>query len=171
MVTRCRRRFVCGALMTIAWMVTGAAGIAHAAAHPLHTTMAEITVDPTHHTIRVVVRMFAEDLGQALARAGRAGADSPGALERGAAYVASAFGIRDVSGRPVALTPCPGALRRTGNLLWVCLESAPLTTMTLEVRDQLFCELFGDQVNLVQAVIDGHHRSILFTRGDGMRRL
>src|SRR5205807_2341672 len=54
------------------WIATLAATIAlgaptTVAAHPLHTTLTEVTVDATAHTVRAVVRVFADDFGTALA--------------------------------------------------------------------------------------------------------
>ena len=38
------------------------------ATHPLHTTLTEVTVYRSHNTVRLVVRVFADDVGAALAR-------------------------------------------------------------------------------------------------------
>jgi len=39
----------------------------------------------------------------------------------------------------------------------------------LELTDQMLCELFDDQINIVQSVSGGKHASALFTKGDGKK--
>ena len=86
-----------------------------AAAHPLHTTLTEVTVDSAKHTVRAVVRVFAEDIGAALAR--RAGARKPAAAlgdAEATEYVLSelVLVVDDRSLRPVALRSC--GVKRSG---------------------------------------------------------
>ena len=138
----------------------------HAAiAHPMHTTLAEVRVDPAQHTVRATIRLFADDLAAALARG-----KMPGAVEsRVAAYVESAFSLRSAS-RPIALRPC--GIRRGGDLIWVCLESAePGDVAHLRARNALLVEAFPDQVNIVQIGDGPGRKSILFLRGDGDKPL
>lgn len=136
------------------------------ATHPLHTTLTEMTVDQTKHTLRAVVRVFADDIGLALAnRAGRKGPTVVVSDADAAAYVLSELTVGDQSLRPVALHPC--GVKRSGDLLWVCLETGPMDPRTARVRNNVLCELFSDQVNIVQVSGGGASRSILFTRGDG----
>jgi len=55
--------------------------------------------------------------------------------------------------------------RRQGDLLWLCAESTT-PARRLALRDQMLCELFADQVNVVRVTDGVTTRSILFTRGD-----
>ncbi len=64
---------VAALLLSAALAIGPANGIA---AHPLHTTMAEVTIDRPRGTLRVVVRVFADDFGTAARRA-------PGRQDRG----------------------------------------------------------------------------------------
>jgi hypothetical protein len=146
--------------------VVGAARVADA--HPLHSTITELVEDRAHGVVRATVRVFADDFGTAVARAA-SGRVAPGA---GAAwdaammaYVARSFGLREAQGRPIPLRSC--GIRRTGDLLWLCLEAATAQPLSaLKVRNAVLCDLFEDQVNVVQGVIDGERRSLLFVRGD-----
>jgi hypothetical protein len=130
-------------------------------AHPLHTTMAEVTIDRARSTLRIVVRVFADDFGTALDAAKIAGAGDA----RAAAYLARAISVND-GGRRLAMRDC--GTRRQGDLLWLCAEASvgatPSDRMTL--RDQMLCELFADQVNVVRVTDGETTRSMLFTRGD-----
>ena len=63
-------------------------------------------------------------------------------------------------------------MRRTADLVWVCVEArSPAGLAPLSVRNAVMCDLFDDQVNVVQGTIGGSRRSLLFTRGDRAKRL
>ena len=63
------------------------------------------------------------------------------------------------------LRPC--GVRRSGDLLWVCLESAVAADVAhLRARDTLLAESFPDQVNIVQIGDGANRRSVLFLKGD-----
>jgi hypothetical protein len=135
----------------------GAATVRAATAHPLHTTLAELRVDATRHTVRATIRLFADDLATALPR----GVTTE---SRAAAYVASAFTLSS-AGRAVALRSC--GVRRGGDLIWVCLESAtPADVTHLRARDALLVEAFADQVNIVQIGDGPGRKTVLFLKGD-----
>lgn len=139
-------------------------------AHPLHTTLTEMTVDPAKHTVRAVVRVFEDDVRAALSKrpGGKVGTGAVPDVEA-TAYVLSELTIDDESLRPVALRSC--GVKRSGDVLWICVETGPIDPRTVRVRDSVLCELFADQVNIVQVSGAGVARSILFTRGDGPKTL
>jgi hypothetical protein len=149
-----------GALLLAATLAIGRSdGIA---AHPLHTTMAEVTIDRAHNTLRVVVRVFADDFGTALDAAGKTGSWD----ERAARYLGRAVSIVDEARRPLAMRDC--GTRRQGDLLWLCAEGAAPAGFAsqLSLRDRMLCELFADQVNVVRVTDGAKTRTMLFTRGD-----
>ena len=133
----------------------------YAVFHPLHTTMAEVTIDHARATLRIVVRVFADDFGTALAASKTSGSWDA----RATAYVARAIVVSD-AGRTLAMLGC--GTRRTGDLLWLCTETTieSASANRLSLRDQMLCELFADQVNVVRATNGATSRSMLFTRGD-----
>ncbi len=154
------------AAMTLAAAVTTAsARMPHA--HPLHTTLTEISVDGARHTVRATVRLFVDDLMAALAKhPALKGAD---VNERGAAYVASALAF-SIGGQPLAMRAC--GVRRSGDLLWVCFEGAiTAAPAQLRARNPLLVEAFDDQVNVVQIGDGRSRRSVLFLKGDGEKPL
>ena len=142
-------------------------------AHPLHSTITEIVEDRARGTVRATIRVFADDFGVAVRRAARGRVTpSAGAAWDSAvlAYANLAFGLLEANGKPLALRSC--GIRRTGDLIWLCLEaptSQPLAS--LRVRDAVLCDLFDDQVNVVQGTIAGQRRSLLFVRGDRAKPL
>ena len=151
---------VAGLASALAAAVIGAAALR--APHPLHTTLTQITVDASHHTVRATIRLFADDLASALSARGASSATDVGT--RAMTYVSSLFSL-SADGHQLRLSPC--GVRRTADLLWVCLESAPSPTVVhLRARNPLLTETFADQVNIVQ-LGDGPSRpSVIFLKGD-----
>jgi uncharacterized protein DUF6702 len=143
-----------------------------AAAHPLHTTITELTVDGRTHVVTISIRTFADDFGTTVAR--RAGIPVPRdhAVPDSAvsSYLTKTFSILDASGRPLRLT-WVGA-RREAEVLWITLQAtAPSGFAGLQVRATMLFDTFEDQVNIVQAKTGDSRKSLLFTRGDGAKRL
>ena len=142
-------------------------------AHPLHSTITELVFDPAHGTMRATVRVFADDLRSAVLRTTRGRTLPPNgpAWEAAAlAYAASVVSMQAANGRAIALRPC-GA-RRTGDLVWLCLEGELARDAgALQVRNTMLCELHEDQVNVVQTTIEGTRRTLLFVRDDRFKPL
>ena len=139
-----------------------------AMAHPLHSTITELTEDRARGVVRAMVRVFADDFGTAVSRSSRGKvAPTSGAAWDAAvlSYATSAFGIQDAQGHALAIRSC--GMRRTGDLLWLCLEATTTQPLAaLRVRNAVLCDLFDDQVNVVQGTAGGERRSLLFVRGD-----
>jgi hypothetical protein len=140
-----------------------------AAAHPLHTTLTELTYDVRTQEVLITVRVFADDLAADLA-AGHGADDGEASDATTLTHVAASLGLADRAGHPLVLR-WRGA-RRTGDLRWLYLAaSAPGGLAGLQVTNRLLVALYPDQVNIVQAVDGGRRSSLLFTRGDGTKRL
>ena len=151
--------------------VLGAA--VHSDAHPLHSTITELVLDPARGTVRATVRVFADDVRSAVTRAahGRTPPSEGPAWDAAVlAYATSTIALQDMNGRAVPLHPC--GMRRTGDLLWICLGGGVVREVgALQVRNAMLCELYEDQVNVVQGVVGGARRSLLFVRGDRFKAL
>jgi hypothetical protein len=136
-------------------------------AHPLHTTLAELEVRASEHTVRITVRVFADDFARAASLR-----SNPGILLEAtntllaAAYMRRALSLADAGGRTVPLTWY--AARQTGNVLWITL-TAPMPAGTLHLRNQILCDLYPDQVNIVQSTLGSSRSSVLYTRGDAYK--
>lgn len=138
-------------------MVTAVAALLLALAHPLHTTLTELTEDAARGTVRATIRVFADDFGKVTAK---------GELP----YVLRSFALIDARGRPVSMQSC--GIRRTAELVWVCVEaSAPGGLRGMKVRSGILCDLYDDQVNVVQASVSGARKSLLFIKGDAAKAL
>ena len=150
------RRGVSAAIAALAMTLSLITAV-RADAHPLHTTLTEIAVTP--NTLRATVRIFADDLGHAVgSRTDDLGIGT---------YVASAMVFLDGQNRAIAARSC--GVKRAGDLLWVCIEVTDARPMSL--RNTLLCEQFRDQINIVQIAAGGTKRGLVFTRGDGPKRL
>ncbi len=165
-------RYQLAAALFVAVLGTPAA-TRRADAHPLHSTITELVLDPAHGTVRATVRVFADDLRSAVLRTTRGRSvppNGPGLDAASIAYATSVVSIRTARGYAVELRPC-GA-RRTGDLVWLCLEGEVARGAgVLQVRNVMLCELYEDQVNVVQSTMEGTRRSLLFVRGDPFKPL
>jgi hypothetical protein len=141
-----------------------------AQAHPLHTTLVQLTYDPRSQLLTGTIRVFAGDFAAAVAKhVGAKAPDDDRVTDAAAfAYVSSTFRLTNAAGHPVALQWCGS--RRVGDLLWLCVHAAITTPPgALQLSDQMLCELFDDQINIVQSVLGEKHTSALFTKGDGAK--
>ncbi len=135
--------------------VLGAAGAL--ALHPLHTTLTQLTYDAARGTVEVSVRAFADDF--------RAAAGSDASDSAAYAYLGKALTLTDRDGRALPLSGC--GLRRTQDLLWLCLRTRAAGGLAgVRVHARMLLELYEDQINIVQASYDGRRVSLLFSRGD-----
>jgi hypothetical protein len=151
--------------------VSLAVSVPEADAHPLHTTLVQLTYDERAHTVEGSIRVFAGDFAAAVAKhAGATSPDDDRVTDAAAfAYVTSTFRFTDASGRAVPLAWCGS--RRAGDVLWLCVRGASAAPPSaLELSDQMLCELFDDQINIVQTVAGARRANMLFTKGDGAKR-
>jgi hypothetical protein len=132
------------------------------ALHPLHTTLTQLAYRDGDHMVEATVRVFADDFRAAL----RADVSDSAAVS----YLRSTFTLADRAGRPLAIAWC--GLRRTGDLLWLCLQAPAAQGLSgLRVRVALLFERYSDQINIVQASYAGRRAALLFTSGDAAKAL
>jgi hypothetical protein len=139
-------------------------------AHPIHTTMTELSYDPSARELTATVRVFADDFSAAV-KGGRAGGavviPPDSAMLR---YVTGRFSVTGRGGGRLVMRSC--GMRRDGIVLFICLRGTapgPLTGATM--TNAILTEVFPDQVNIVQARVDGRRRTLLFTPRDGAKPL
>jgi hypothetical protein len=142
----------------------------NADAHPLHTTLAQLTYDDRSRTLEGSIRVFAGDFAAAVAkRKGLPASNDDRVSDADAmAYVVGTLRVTDAAGRAVPLAWCGS--RRAGDVLWLCVRAAGVAPPSaLRLSDQMLCELFDDQINIVQSTAGTKHTSMLFTKGDGAK--
>lgn len=159
MVRLLRGTSIVGALVfTFALQPITSASAANA--HPLHTSLAQVTIDSRRRSVEVTLKVFLDDLTKAAAGAG----------VPVASYAVNSFAIVDGSGAKVPLKSC--GEKRVGDLVWLCFNG-PLgrSPKSIGMSSRVLFDLYADQINVVQATIDGTRSSLLFTRGDGVKRI
>ena len=171
MVARRRARAIRAIGLSV-WCATISIGARSAPAHPLHTTLVQLTYDARTHQLEGRIRVFAGDFAAAVARRNHVATpnDDRVADSTAFAYVNGTFRFVDASGRTVPLAWCGS--RRANDLLWLCVRATsgdPLASIKLV--DQMLSELFDDQINIVQTVVGEKHSSMLFTKGDGAKSI
>ncbi|HZS58903.1 MAG TPA: DUF6702 family protein [Gemmatimonadaceae bacterium] len=126
-------------------------------AHPIHSSLTNVTFDRPTSQLTAMVRAFSADLDKAVKkRTDTTIAD----------YARAAIELRDETGRVVPTAWCGS--RHEGDVVWLCLRaSAPHGASGLTLIDRLLFDVFDDQVNIVMT----DHGSVLFTKGDAPRRL
>jgi hypothetical protein len=147
------------------------ATVRQADAHPLHTTLVQLTYDERAHVLDASIRVFAGDFAAAVAKRTRAAMPNGDRVADADArvYLSNTFRVVDAAGREVTLQWCGS--RRAGDVLWLCVRATGIASAsTLTLSDQMLCELFDDQINIVQSVAGEKHTSTLFTKGDGAKR-
>ena len=135
--------------------------------HPLHTTLAEVSLD-SDGSLRVTLRAFADDFSAAVARHARKEKPADFAVSDAdvAAYVAATVLIHDASGRTVPLVW--DGIRRTGDLMWVTVRATGVRSLKgVRIAYATLFESFPDQVNILQANDNGRRHTVLFTASDG----
>jgi hypothetical protein len=150
-------------------LLLAAAAPARAAAHPLHTAVAELSTAGGVLTIRI--RAFSDDFSAAVARATGTTVLANYQVTDAAAtrYVLANMRIEN-AGAPVALELVEQ--RREGDVTWLELRAARVSTMRgATVLNRLLMEMHADQVNIVKAQYDGRSYTTLFSRGDGAKKL
>ena len=141
-------------------------------AHPLHTTLTEMTEDRARGVVRATVRVFADDFGTSLTRFARqpAAPMTPQWNASAFAYAASVLMISTKAAVTLTLRPC--GITRSAEVLWICVEAtAPAGLASVMVRNAMLCDQFADQINVVQGTFAGSRHSVLFTRGDRAKPL
>lgn len=141
------------------------ATVRDAYSHPLHTTLTEVSVGGG--TLQITLRAFVDDYAAVANGHGRRVlATNPALSDSMAARYASAkVTLTDASGRRIALTTTN--VRRAGDLVWITLSAPAVRGTALRLTNSVLFERYDDQVNIVQAAIDGRRHTLLFTKRDG----
>ena len=143
-----------------------------AEAHPLHTSLAELTYDQKSGAVLLSLRVFVDDYTRASIAytQKRAQAASAPAVSPLVTYALASFALTDSHGRRVAFASCGG--KRVGDLMWLCFRgTVPGGGSGLRVGSQILFDTFRDQINIVQATYAGRHVNLLFTPGEASKVL
>jgi uncharacterized protein DUF6702 len=139
-------------------------------AHPLHTTLTTVTWHGDRRELEVAVRVFTQDLTDAVTRAPSSPA-ATGRVSDSAAcrYATATVSVSDAAGASLRVARC--VAERAADVTWIRLAVPAERPAGLRLRNAFLFERFADQVNIVQADLAGAARTILFTTGDGPKSL
>jgi hypothetical protein len=162
------------------WVTSVAAGLVvspalfrteRAEAHPLHTSLAELSYDVKTGAVLLSLRVFVDDFSRASASyrqshalppATRAPTESPLV-----SYALASFSLTDSRGRRATLVSCGG--KRVGDLMWLCFRGVLPPGAGLHVLSQVLFDTYRDQINIVQATSGGRKSNLLFTPGESAK--
>lgn len=144
-----------------------------AEAHPLHTSLAELTYDQKSGAVLLSLRVFVDDYTKAAVAYTQKHAQpvaSASAVSPLVTYALASFAMTDSHGRRVAFSSCGG--KRVGDLMWLCFRGTiPGGAAGIRVSSQVLFDTFKDQINIVQASYAGRHANLLFTPGETAKAL
>ena len=153
------------------WVAVGAvllvgmgARATDADAHPLHTTLTELTTLPDG-TPQLVVRVFLDDFAAAVTRRVPApGVPIPLPPDSAVArYLGETVLLSDGAGRRAPLVLA--GVRRTEDLVWVTLRAPTVRSMTgAHLTMRVLFDRWDDQVNIVQCAYGVRRQTLLFTK-------
>lgn len=165
-----RSRLACIAPVLVLALLP-ASFVATAHAHPLHTTMTELTFDARTRSLRATIHAFSDDFGRAVN--GLSPEATPPAQVSDSAAIAYLRGhlvVTGPDGRVIPLRWC--GIERRGDAYLIGMEAAGTGRMDgVRIRNRLHTDLYPDQINIVQAT-DGRSRAtLLFTGADWSKPL
>ncbi|MEZ5420057.1 MAG: DUF6702 family protein [Vicinamibacterales bacterium] len=140
-----------------------------AAAHKFYMSLTVADHNVAGRSLEFTLRLFADDLETAVAKAGRPlKHGQPGFEDAVLAYVRQALVVKRADGSPVALSWV--GLENKVDVTWVYVEGKDVASTTgLTVRDALFQDVFQEQVNMLH-LNDARGRRVLdFRAGDGFK--
>lgn len=145
-----------------------------AEAHPLHTSLAELTYDAKTGAVGLSLRVFVDDFTRASiafeqARKGVRPVSAGPAQSPLVAYSLASFALTDSKGHRVGFSSCGG--KRVGDLMWLCFRGQAAPGGALRVVSQVLFDNFKDQINIVQAVSGDRRVNLLFTPGEAPKKL
>lgn len=144
-----------------------------ASAHRYHTSVTRLEYNATEQLAEITVQTFADDIEAALRKRSKAGnvrLDS--SKETNALvldYLRSVIALKS-AGAEVELQWIGMELK--GYTVWIYLQAkTPAGLAKTSLRNQLLCELFADQINIVNVLNDGKRASLVFKRGDAAQEI
>lgn len=153
-------------LVAVLAVMTGAP---QQAAHPLHTTLTTVEWHAETAALQVAVRVFSQDLSDAIARQHGNPMTPPTSDAAACRYARAALQVREASGRALVITRCEVA--HSADVTWIHLAAPAATPAGVRILNAFLFEVFSDQINVVQTNLQGRARTLLFTAGDQMKEL
>jgi uncharacterized protein DUF6702 len=146
--------------------------------HRVHVSVTNLEFNQPRQRVEIVIRVFTDDLENALSRrANRAVKIDPATagkdrqvVELVMAYLRCSFELKNKAGRTVALSW--NGIEGQPDMFWIFVKGrAPGGLEGAQLRNKIFCELFDDQVNIVNAKHQGKQVGLMFETKDDFKIL
>jgi uncharacterized protein DUF6702 len=146
--------------------------------HRIHVSVTNLEFNQPRQRVEIVIRVFTDDLENALSRrANRAVKIDPATVgkdrqvvELVMAYLRSSFELKIKAGRTVALSW--NGIEGQPDMFWIFVKGrAPGGLEGAQLRNKIFCELFDDQVNIVNAKHQDKQVGLMFESKDDFKIL
>ena len=148
----------------------------HSPSHQIHVSVTQIEFDRAEQVVEIAIRVFADDLENALGRHAKrqvkidsAKADKDQELgEIATGYVQRNFELKTKLGKPVKLEWV--GIEGQQGMFWLYLKGKMQGGLEgAQLRNRIFCEIYDDQVNLVNTKYQGKQIGLMFEQKDGIR--
>jgi hypothetical protein len=146
--------------------------------HKIHVSVTNLEFNQPRQTVEIVIRVFTDDLENALSRRANrsvkidpatAGRDRK-VVELVMAYLRSSFELKNKAGRTVALSW--NGIEGQPDMFWIFVKGrTPGGLEGAQLRNKIFCDLFDDQVNIVNAKHQGKQVGLMFESKDDFKIL
>ncbi|HVF56986.1 MAG TPA: DUF6702 family protein [Pyrinomonadaceae bacterium] len=141
---------------------------AAAVAHKFYTSIAHAEYNERERKLEVSLRVFADDLENALSARSKRRVRLDSAKDAEAlvfAYLQDSFEIRDAKGETAQLKWVGWEMKP--EVVWLYFEAAlPGGPEGARVRDEIFLSMFDNQVNTLNFKLGDRRHSLVFKRGD-----
>ena len=146
--------------------------------HKIHVSVTNLEFNQPKQMVEIVIRVFTDDLENALSqRAKRVVKIDPATvgkdrqvIEQVTAYLRSNFELKNKAGRSVSLSW--NGIEGQIDMFWIYVKGwMPGGLEGARMRNKIFCELFDDQVNIVNAKHQGRQIGLMFESKDDFKAL
>ena len=145
----------------------------HESRHDFHSSLAEVSYNPAAKSLEVSLRMFTDDLGEALTRENKRPVsvdqtDTADPLIK--RYLEKHFAVAGADNRRKPITWVGKEI--SVDVTWVYFEIPLAENLNgTKLLNSLLCELFDDQVNIVNVSYQGQKRTYLFKPSQTVQEL
>ncbi|MGE0126825.1 MAG: DUF6702 family protein [Blastocatellales bacterium] len=146
--------------------------------HKIHVSVTHLEFNQPKQTVEIVIRVYTDDLENALSQRAKrevkidlasAGKDRRLA-EQVMAYLRSNFELKNKAGRTASLSW--SGIEGQMDMFWLYVKGRmPGGLEGARMRNKIFCELFDDQVNIVNAKHQGKQIGLMFEAKDEFKAL
>jgi hypothetical protein len=146
--------------------------------HKVHVSVANLEFNRAGQSVEIVIRVFADDLENALSQhTKRSVKIDPTTINTNkqvgdlvVGYLRDKFELRTKTGRQVKLNWV--GMEGQAEMFWLYLEcKLPGGLDGTQVRNRIFCEMFDDQVNIVNTKYQGKQIGLMFEGQDQFKAL